>query len=99
MKSISTIESVKWLSRYDGPNRRGGSFPRIKTNYQTRFESAKSSAASQTGTDTPNLSGLANQVLGESGDRSFAPEAIFFAFIVLLMAWPIASMIWALALK
>jgi hypothetical protein len=99
MKSISTIESVKWLSRYDDPNRRGGFFPRIETNYQTRLESAKTSAAPPAGTDIPNLSGLANQVLGARGDRSFAAEAALFVFIVLLMAWPIASMIWALALK
>jgi hypothetical protein len=99
MKSISTIESVKWLSRYDDPNRRGGFFPRIEPNYQTRFEDAKSSATSPASTGAPNLSGLANQVLTEKGDRNFAVEAALFAFIVLLMAWPIGSMIWALALK
>lgn len=99
MKPNHKVESVKWLSRYDSPNRRGGSFPRIDLNYQPRREEAANGGSAFRGgapVRWPGLNRLANEVLRSDASRSFGIETAVLALIAVVSAWPIAMMISAI---
>src|SRR2546423_1242953 len=90
MKPDHQVESVKWLSRYDDPNRRG-SFPRIAFEYQARREN--SSFGSDHPVRRPGFSLLAREVLGANARRTLGRETALFGFVTLVSAWPLAVMI------
>ena len=92
MKTNDQIESVKWLSRYDDPNRRGGSFPRIAFEYQPR-RGSDSTFGRGSSARPPGFTRLANEVLRSDASRSFGVETAVLGFITLVSAWPIAMMI------
>lgn len=91
MKPNYPVESVKWLSRYDDPNRRGGSFPRIEFEYQPRRE------GSTFGGGQParrrGFSQLTREVLRTDASGNFGLETAVLGFVTLVSAWPIAVMI------
>ena len=89
MKLNDQIESVKRLSRYDDPNRRGGSFPRITFEYQPR-RGSNSTFGGGSSARPPGFSRLANEVLRSDASRV---ETAVLGFITLVTAWPIAMMI------
>ncbi len=92
MKPNDQVESVKWLSRYDDPNRRGGSFPRITFEYQARRESDFLHGGGQPARQ-PGFSRLAQEVLRSGASRSFVLETAVLGFVTLVSAWSIAVMI------
>jgi hypothetical protein len=92
MKTNDQIESVKRLSRYDDPNRRGGSFPRITFEYQPR-RGSDSTFGRGSSARPPGFTRLANEVLRSDASRSFGVETALLGFITLVSAWPIALMI------
>jgi hypothetical protein len=98
MRSIQKLESEKWLSRYDGPNRCGASFPRIEYPFQRGWE--KGSGDSWFGGGAPRgrsaLNRLTQEVLRGDASRSFGIETAVLALITLVSAWPIAIMISAI---
>ena len=91
MKPNHQVESAKRLSRYDDPNRRGGSFPRIVFEYQARREG--STFGSGQPVRRPGFSLLAREVLGANASRTFGRETALFGFVTLVSAWPLAVMI------
>ena len=91
MKPNDQVESVKWLSRYDDPNRRGGSFPRIAHQYQTRREDLTFGGGQPV--HRPGFSQLAREVLRADASRTFGLETAVLGFVTLVSAWPIAQMI------
>lgn len=91
MKPNDQVESVKWLSRYDDPNRRGGSFPRISYHYQPRREDLTFGGGQPV--RRPGFSRLARQVLRADASRTFGLETAVLGFVALVSAWPIAQMI------
>ena len=93
MKPNHKVESVKWLSRYDNPNRRGGSFPRITFEYQPRRESGSTFGSGGSPARRPGFTRLANEVLRSDASRSFRVETAVLGFVTLVSAWPIAVMI------
>lgn len=90
MKLNDQIESVKRLSRYDDPNRRGGSFPRTTFEYQAPRGSDSTFGGGRS-TRPPGFTRLANEVLGSNS--SFGLETAVFGFITIVSAWPMAMMI------
>ena len=92
MKSNHTVESVKWLSRYDDPNRRGGSFPRVTFEYQAPYKGGLAFGGGRP--ERPSgFTRLANEVLRSDASRSFRLETAVLSFVTLVSAWPIAVMI------
>jgi hypothetical protein len=91
MKTNYQVESVKWLSRYDDPNWRGGSFPRIEFEYQSRREGLAFGGDQPSG--RPGFSRLAREVLRADASRTFGLETAVLGFVALVSAWPIAIMI------
>lgn len=98
MKSNTRVESVKWLSRYDGPNRRGGFYPRIETHYQTSIDTI--SKETDFGGGAParhqNINSLAREVLRPRHNRGYVAESSLLAALAVISAWPIAMMIQAI---
>ena len=92
MKANQKIESVRWLSRYDDPNRRGGSFPRIAFEYQPRQKGGTTFGGGQPARP-PGFTQLANEVLRSDASRTFRLETAVLGLITLASAWPIAVMI------
>ncbi|MGH8095263.1 MAG: hypothetical protein ACREIF_17650 [Chthoniobacterales bacterium] len=92
MKPNHEVESVKWLSRYDDPNRRGGSFPRVAFEYQPSRESGSNFGGGQPA-GRPGFSRLAREVLRADASRSFRLETAVLGAITLVSAWPIIVMI------
>jgi hypothetical protein len=92
MKPNDQVESVKWLSRYDDPNRRGGSFPRITFEYQPR-RGSDSTFGGGSSARRPGFTRLANEVLRSDATHRFGAETAVFGFITLVSAWPIVLMI------
>ncbi|HXA09256.1 MAG TPA: hypothetical protein VNW28_04700, partial [Chthoniobacterales bacterium] len=92
MKPNDQIESVKWLSRYDDPTRRGGSLPRITFEYQQR-RGGGSTFGGASPARQPGFTRLANEVLRSDASRSFRLETAVLGFVTLVSAWPIAVMI------
>jgi hypothetical protein len=92
MKPNHTLESVKWLSRYDDPNRRGGLFPRIAFQFQPRrdddFAFGGGAPARR-----PGFSRLAREVLRRDASRTFGLETAVLGLVALISAWPIAAML------
>ena len=91
MKPNYQVESVKWLSRYDDPNRRGGSYPRIAFEYQPRRDDLTFGGGQPVG--RPGFSRLAREVLRADASRTFGLETAVLGFVALISAWPIAVMI------
>jgi hypothetical protein len=91
MKPNHTLESVKWLSRYDNPNRRGGWFPRIAFQYQPRREDDFAFGGAPA--PRPGFSRLAREVLRRDASRTFGVETAVLGLVTLISAWPIAIMI------
>jgi hypothetical protein len=91
MKPNYQVESVKWLSRYDDPNRRGGSFPRIAFEYQPRRKDLTLGGGQPV--RRPSFSPLARQVLCADASGTFGLETAVLGFVALVSAWPIAAMI------
>ena len=83
MKPNYQVESVKWLSRYDDPNRRGGSFPRIAFEYQARRGSDFLRGGGQP-TRQPGFSRLVREVLRSGASRSFVLETAVLGFVTLV---------------
>jgi hypothetical protein len=92
MKLSQQVESVRWLSRYDDPNRRGGSFPRIAFEYQPRHGGGSNFDGGRP-VRPPGFTRLANEVLRSDASRSFRLETAVLGFVTLVSAWPIALMI------
>ena len=94
MKANPTNESVKWLSRYDGLNRRGGSYPRVEFHYQPRRPAEEGGFGG--GASVPrraNFNRLANEVLRADASRTFPLETAVLGVLTLASAWPIVFMI------
>ncbi len=99
MKSNTRVESVKWLSRYDGPNRRGGFYPRIESHYQKSIEAVSKETSFGGGAPAPqqNINRLASEVLRPRHNRGYIAESSILAALAVISAWPIALMIQAIA--
>jgi hypothetical protein len=91
MKPNYQVESVKWLSRYDDPKRRGGSFPPIAFDYQPRREG--SILGGGLAARRPGFSRLAREVLRPGFTHTLDSETVVLGFVTLVSAWPIAMMI------
>jgi hypothetical protein len=92
MKPNHKVESAKWLSHYDDPNRRGDSFPCIAFEYQPRQDGG-STFGGGAPAPRPGFSRLANEVLRSDASRSFGVETAVLGLVTLASAWPIALMI------
>jgi hypothetical protein len=92
MKPNHIVESVKWLSRYDDPNRRGGSFPRIVFEFQPRHGGGSTFGGGRPARP-PGFTRLANEVLRSDASRSFRLETAVLGLVTLVSAWPIAVMV------
>ena|SRR6266446_3415394 len=92
MKPNHTLESVRWLSRYDDPNRRGGLFPPVTFEYQPRRE-GDSRFGGGAPAPRPGFSRLAREALRADASRSFAVETAVLGLVALVSAWPIVLMI------
>ena len=92
MKPNHEAESVKWLSRYDDPNRRGGSVPRLAFEFQARREGGSCFGGGQPG-GRHGFSRLAREVLQADASRTFGLETAVLFFVTLVSAWPIIVMI------
>ena len=93
MKPNDEVESVKWLSRYGGPNRSGGSFPRIAFEFQARREGGFNYGGGQP-PRPPGFTRLAREVFRRDESRTFRLERAVLGFVTLATAWPIAVMIY-----
>ena len=91
MKPNYQVESVKWLSRYDDPNRRGGSFPRIAFEYQPRRKGLTFGGGQPA--RQPGFSQLTREVLRSDASGTFGLETAVLGFVTLVSAWPIVVMI------
>ena len=92
MKPNHEVESVKWLSRYDDPNRRGGSFPRLAFEFQARRRGGSYFGGGQPD-GRPGFNRLAREVLRADASRTFGLEMAVLALVTLVSAWPIIVMI------
>lgn len=93
MKPKYDVESVKRLSRYDDPNRRGGSFPRVAFQFQPGRGDNSSFGSDDPSRQKAGFSRLAREVLRADASRTFGLETAVLAFVTLVSAWPIAIMI------
>ena len=92
MKSRHLIESVKWLSRYDDPKRRVGSFPHLTFEYQAPRRGGTLFGDGEP-VRPPGFTRLANEVLRSDASRSFRLETAVLSIVTLISAWPIVVMI------
>jgi hypothetical protein len=92
MKPNYQVESVKWLSRYDDPNRRGGSFPRISFEYQLPRREGLTFGGGQPARRS-GFSQLTREVLRTDASGTFGLETAVLGLITLVSAWPIAVMV------
>jgi hypothetical protein len=92
MKPNPDAAPVRWLSRYDRPNRGDNSFPRVDFEFQPRrfggFFGGGDSPSRR-----PGFTGLAKEVLRADASHSFRLESAILGFVTLVCAWPIAIMI------
>jgi hypothetical protein len=93
MKPNHEVESViKWLSRYDDPNQRGGSFPRLAFEFQARRKGGSYFGGGQPD-GRPGFNRLAREVLRADASRAFGLETAVLALVTLVSAWPMIVMI------
>ena len=92
MKPNHELESVKWLSRFDDPKPRGGSFPRIAFEYQVRRQGDSYFGGGQPD-GRSGFNRLAREVLRADASRNFGLETAVLALVTLASAWPIIAMI------
>jgi hypothetical protein len=89
------LESAKWLSHYDAPDRRSVPFPQV----ECRFQKGWRKGPGDSSFDAPAPRGrsafnrLTQEVLRSDASRSFRIETALLALITLISAWPIAIMI------
>ena len=98
-----TPQSSRPARRLDGaisPSRRGSNHPRIDYGYHASASEGQSTGGSRKVSRpvlAPGFRDLSNEFLGAETRRSYVAEVLFFAIIVGVSAWPIISMVQALA--
>lgn len=92
MKPSHELESVRWLSRHEAPNRRGG----LLAGAVFEFQSGRGGGFHFNGGDParrPGFSRLAREVLRSDASRTFGVETAVLGLVTLVSIWPIAIMI------
>jgi hypothetical protein len=98
MKPIPSISSNQHRSRRDNRAcRRDRSFPLTDYNFQVTLEGQPNSSAFVPGTKLRAFRKLSSEFFGAETNRAYIAELLLFILITGVSAWPIISMIAALA--
>lgn len=92
MRPNPNTASVRWLSRFDRPNRGENSFPRVDFEFQRR-RSGGFFGGGDLPSRRPGFTELAKEVLRADASHSFRLESALLGFVTLVCAWPIGLMI------
>jgi hypothetical protein len=98
MKPILQINHKQRGSRRDNRARRSDqSFPLTDYNYHPTAESPVNSSAGRPATRAPAFYKLSSEFLGAETSRDYVTELFFFILITGIAAWPVTSMLIAVA--
>jgi hypothetical protein len=98
MKPTSQISDTQRGSRRDNRTARSHqSFPLTDYNYRPTAETQVSSSVGRPATRLPAFHKLSSEFLGAETSRDYVAELLFFILITGLAAWPIMSMLIAVA--
>lgn len=98
-----TFQLSRQLGRRGGeesPSRLRSSHPRTDCNFHAPAGEAQSAGSSRKlarPVFAPGFRDLSNEFLGAETKRNYVAEVLFFAIIVGVSAWPIVSMVQAMA--
>lgn len=99
------MKPISQLSRQPGhrageesPSRLGSNHPHTDCNFHApEIQSAGSSRKISRPVFAPGFRDLSNEFLGTETKRNYVAEVLFFAIIIGVSAWPIVSMMQAMA--
>jgi hypothetical protein len=89
-----------WLDEERSPSRLHSNHPRTDCNFHAPASEARSAGSSRMVSRrvfAPGFRDLSNDFLGAESKRNYVAEVLFFVIIVGVSAWPIVSMVQALA--